>query len=186
MPSDPLLRKRQAECEGCGAPIPIPLTENITVIECKHCGSLYEYDPTIPVMPKLVFERADRSPFEYELSGSIIIGRECDYGYVKIRSEIDESIEENTYVRNPFISKEHARIMVKKEYDFLSEGDTKKIVVKKKCFVEDLESRFGTTVNNVLLKPTELKEVKHNDKIVLAATSDLPILVIFKEEIDKG
>jgi pSer/pThr/pTyr-binding forkhead associated (FHA) protein len=168
------------KCKGCGAPITIPITENIAILKCMHCDAEYEYDPTIKVIPKLVFERGDRPPLGYELNGSVIIGRESGYGYIKIRSVIDESVEENTHIRNPFVSRVHARIDVKEEY-LLPEGDTKKVVVKKKCFIKDLGSRFGTTVNNVQLQPNELKELQHNAQIVLSVKSDLPLVIYYKE-----
>jgi len=119
----------------------------------------------------------------YELGGSVVIGRERGFGYIKIRSELDESIEQNTYVRNPFVSKEHAKILVKKEFFSVSQGNTKKIVLKKKCLVKDLKSKFGTMVNNVLLQPGELRELKNNDQIVLAANSDMHLVVVYREQL---
>jgi len=138
------------------------------------------------IVPKLVFDRGDRQPFSYELNmnGNLIIGRDPDdYDYVKIRTEHVHDLHagENTYIRNPFISRKHAMITLDEEYKLIDSDDIGKIVVKKKCFIKDIGSTFGTSVNNVILEPNKLRELKDNDQIMLSPNSDLPQSIAFKE-----
>lgn len=156
------------------------------ILKCKACSAVFEYFAKMKIFPRLVFDRVDREPFSYELNinGNLIIGRDPDdYNYVKIRMEHLHDLHSgtNTYIRNPFISRKHAKIVIMEEHKLVEENNIRKIVVRKKCFLKDLGSAFGTSVNNVLLEPNKLKELKDNDKIVLSPSSDLPLVAYYKE-----
>lgn len=156
------------------------------ILKCKACPATFECFARMKTVPKLVFERGDRKPFSYELNinGNLIIGRDPDdYDYVKIRVEHVHDLHAgtNTYIRNPFISWQHAMIVIDEEYKLVDKNDIGKIVVKKKCFIKDLGSTFGTSVNNVLLAPNKPRELKDNDQIILSPNSDLPLAVSYKE-----
>lgn len=176
-----VIKKKEIKCEECGARI--PLEGNAGTLKCESCGTEYEYWSETRVVPKLVFERIDRSPFEYELKSNIIMGRKSGKGYVEIRSVEVDSIRENTYIRNPFISRDHCKITVEQGYDILTKGGSRKVVVKMKCLLEDLNSTWGTKVNDVLLKPDETRELKPNDIVVLAPKSSLPLTFLYKENV---
>ena len=176
-----VIKKKEIKCEECGARI--PLKGDGGTFKCESCSTKYEYWPETKVVHKLIFQRIDRSPFEYELRSNITMGRESGKGYVEIRSVDVDSIRENTHIRNPFISRDHCKITVEEGYNILTKADSRKIVVKMRCLIEDLESTWGTKVNDVLLKPDETRELKNNDTVVLAPKSSLPLKFLYKENV---
>ena len=179
------LTEKQIECKFCGATIQIPSSSNSAIIKCESCKSTYEFRGKIQVVPKLVFKDAAGKHTEYPLSTSTIVGRERGTNYLSLSSEIEQT-QQTIYIRNPFVSRfKHARIVAKEGFDFLSNGDANKLVEKKKWLIEDLKSTHGTSVNGTLLKPNELRELKHNDEICLAPNSEMPLALRFQESIQE-
>jgi hypothetical protein len=139
----------------------------------------------IVVRPLLEFECNEFHSKPIEIKGDVTIGRDQKDGdYIKVWG----IIEENTLIRNLYVSKEeHIKIFVTPYYEFKDN----KFIEKKKCILENLSLRFGTEVNGTLLKPGEKKELKNNDKIVLAPRikpDDIhsPVIIIFKEELSEA
>ena len=179
------LTEKQIKCENCGATIQIPLSSNSVTLKCESCKSTYEFRGKIQVVPKLVFEDETGKPSEYPLSTSIIVGRERGTNYLSLSNEIEQT-QQTIYIRNPFVSRsKHARIVAKEGFDFLPNGDANKLVEKKKWLIEDLKSTHGTSVNGTLIKPNELRELKHNDEICLAPGSEMPLVIKFIESIQE-
>jgi len=138
------------------------------------------------IYPKLVFERGDREPFTYELNmnGNLMIGRDPnDYDYVKIGLENlhDFHAGVNTYIRNGFISRKHVMFMIHEEQKLLYGSGVGRILIKKKCFIKDLGSTYGTSVNYEFLKPNVIRELRNNDRITLSPNSALPLVLFYKE-----
>lgn len=176
-----IVKEKQILCKECGQPI--PLKENVAALKCRYCGTEYEYSPEMRVITKLVFEKINRSPFEYELRGNVVIGRDSGKGYVEIRSDEVGSLNENTYIRNPFISRDHCKITTEGQCIILTKGGSKRVVAKLRCLIKDLDSMWGTMVNGVFAKPNEARELNPNDRVVLAPKSDLPLIFVYKEMI---
>lgn len=173
------LRKRQTVCKECSSEIEIPLTSTSTRIKCK-CGVVYEYNPTIEVVPFLVLEEEDKAAHEYPLTATVRIGREDNNDYLTITNQDDQSVKQTFYVRNCYVSRNHGKICVEEEFTLLKDGSSK-IVSKRKCMLEDCGSTNGTAVNDRLLKPREPLRLKHNDHITLAPNSCFPLTIVFKE-----
>jgi len=172
---------REVVCKKCGGNefILVSLTDTLSVLECKFCSTKYEYKQLVVRVPRLIFERRGRDLFEFKLDESVLIGRESEYNYVLVKPETKN--EENTYIRNPYISREHAKIEVREELVIRRVGKTEKNFAIKKCLIKDLRSSYGTAVNSSLLKPAEAKPLSHNDHIVLSPDSLMPLTIIFKE-----
>jgi pSer/pThr/pTyr-binding forkhead associated (FHA) protein len=162
----------------CGAEMEIPLTSVTTLVKCK-CGTVYEYNPTVELLPYLLLEENKRS-LEHPLTTSINIGREDNTDYLTLTCQHDESVKQKFYIRNRYISRNHGKITMEEEFALSKKGSSK-IVAKKKCIIEDCGSTNGTSVNNRLLKPREPKELKHDDHITLAPNSNCPLTIVFKE-----
>ena len=161
----------------------VPITTCREILQCKSCKTTFEYNPTIQLVPMLVFEK-DGKRTSYTLTSSIIIGRESKTDYITLRNEIDKFLKQDTYIRNHFVSRQpHAKITLNEECSLLFKGDNRRIIVKKKCFIEDCGSRNGTSVNDSMLKPNEKRELKHKDRITLAQLSALPLVVIYEESM---
>lgn len=179
MPEEGRLIPKFTECR-CGNIL--QLTQKI--IKCERCGLTYEHRPekTICLILEIKCGNVSTSPFR--LSESIIIGRDVhDEDYIKIRSRDNRMKMENTYIRNLYISREHIAIHVEDETIILS--NSQEIITRKRCKVEDLGSRNGTEINDLPLRPFCQHELKHNDKIVLAPKTPLPVIITLKEEITK-
>jgi len=179
---------KEIECPVCHSKGQFNLEKlgDIQILKCRACPAKYEFAIKTKIFPKLVFDRGEREPFSYELTmnGDLIIGRDADdYDYIKIRIGPVHDLHsgENTYIRNPFVSRKHVMVVIDEEYKLVGGGELGKIVVKKKCFIKDLGSTFGTSVNNVLLEPNKLRELKGDDKIALSPNTELPQLIVFKE-----
>jgi len=162
----------------CGAIL--PLTQRI--IKCGRCGLLYEYHPEKIALFTLEFQCGDNPLFSFQLFESVIIGRDgYDRNYIKIRSMEDRMKMENTYIRNIFISRDHVAIHVEEE--MIVPRDGQEIIVKKKCKIEDLGSKNGTEINGIPLRPGMQYELKHNDIVILAPKTLLPLTITLKEKI---
>jgi len=172
---------KEIRCEKCGGNnfTLIRLADDFSILECKFCHTRYEFRRLVAVFPRLIFERGMREPFVFELRESVSIGREPEHNYVLIRPEFGG--EQNTYIRNPYVSRNHVRIEVRDEYAIKGTTITKKIYATKKCLIKDSGSSFGTTVNSKLLGPSEIKPLNHNDQITLSPNSPMPLKILFKE-----
>ncbi len=173
------MRKRQTTCSECSSEIEIPITSTATRIKCK-CGVVYEYNPAVELLPYLMLQEENKPPSEYRLTASVKIGREDNSDYLTITSQDDPSIKQKFYIRNCYVSRNHAKIAVEDQFTLQKQGGAK-ILLKKKCMLEDCGSTNGTSVNDHLLKPREPKELKHNDRITLAPNSNFPMIIAFKE-----
>ena len=180
------LTEKQINCKFCGALIQIPSTSTNTTLKCESCKTLYEYRTKIQIIPKLVFEDETGKCKEYLLNGTTLVGRERGSNYLSLSSEIDQTLKQNIYIRNPFVSRSpHAKIIAKEGIDTVPNGDEKIIIEKKKWLIQDQGSTHGTSVNGAMLKPKELKELKHNDEICLAPDSEMPLAIKFIESIQE-
>lgn len=158
------------------------LPEDAATLTC-NCGIKYEYCPEIRVVPKLVFEEIGKSRFEYPVRGDLIIGRRSGKGYVEIRSIKVDSVKGETRIRNPFISRDHCKITVKGQYDVLKKSGARNVVMKAKCFIEDLQTTWGTAVNGRLLRPDETRKLEPDAKVVLGPKSSMPLTFFYKEDV---
>ncbi|MCW4006379.1 MAG: FHA domain-containing protein [Candidatus Bathyarchaeota archaeon] len=178
------LTEKQVKCENCGGTIKLPCTTGSAILTCEFCKSIYEYNPTVQVQTKLFFEDEAKTPFEYLLTAGVVIGRESKSPFVMIQSDVDPSLKQNLCIRNPFVSRvPHVRIRVVDCVNVFSCGESKRLLLKNQCTVEDCNSTNGTAVNNCLLKPCQQQTLKDGDKITLAPNSKLPLNIHFKETI---
>jgi len=176
-----LLTKRQILCASCSGEMVIPATAYSAIVQCKCCGAVYEYNPKISLLPELVFAE-DGKQFSYVLTSDVSIGRESNSGYITLRNAMDQFFKQDTCIRNHFVSRQpHAKITMKEEFTLFSKGDSRMIIAKRKCYVEDCGSKHGTSLNDCMLKPHETRELKHEDRITLAPLSNLPLAIMFKE-----
>ncbi|MCW4018761.1 MAG: FHA domain-containing protein [Candidatus Bathyarchaeota archaeon] len=184
MSSGFFLTEKQVKCENCGGLIQIPLTTDSTVITCEFCRSVYEYNPEVHLVPKLRFEDEEKQTFEYALATGVLIGREGSSNFITIQSDLNPSLKQNICIRNPYVSRcPHLRIKMQDEISISSCGESKRVINKKKCTVEDCKSTNGTAVNDHMLKLGEPWMLKHGDRIVLAPNSQLPLAIGFEETV---
>ena len=179
-----LLTKRQVQCEACGAVVAVPVTTRNEILECKSCNTIYEYNPKIKLASTLVFEEGK---LILDLTSSVVIGRETDEGYITLMNVLDKFIIQNTHIRNFFVSRHpHAKISLNQEFIFYSEGNSRRIIEKKRFFIEDCGSMNGTSINDCMLKPNEKRELKNDDQIALAPLSASPLVITYRESIHES
>lgn len=174
-----VVRKRQITCSECSSIIDIPTSATQTTVKCR-CGTTYEYNPAVKFQPYLTFEDENKKTTEYPLCTTVKLGRDENSDYLTLTCQDDESIKQNLYIRNVYISRQHAKILIQEEYN-LQNGDAPQILSKKRCILQDSGSTNGTSINNRLLKPLEEKTLKHNDHITLAPNSCYPVTFTFRE-----
>ena len=99
------------------------------------------------------------------INGDVIIGTN-ERKIVTISDSIMRSLSTSIPIRSAWVSQAHSRIKTQETFMIIQEGDQQQIVLKTACFLDDLKSVNGTTVNGVHVKDTV--ELKHGDVIVLA------------------
>jgi hypothetical protein len=174
-----VVRKRQITCSECSSIIDIPAATTTVVVKCR-CGTTFEYNPAVEFQPYLTFEGENKQTSEYPLCTTVKIGRDENSDYLTITCQDDESIKQNIYLRNVYISRQHAKILIQEEF-LLENKNSPTILAKKRCIIQDSGSTNGTSVNNRLLKPLEEKNLKHNDRVTLAPNSCCPVTFVFRE-----
>ena len=179
----------KVECIKCGHNLADVISWDQTgFVKCPACGTPHRL-VVQKTIPKLVTRKGNKDGSSITLCHNKIIGRgdpECsdsERGYIKVISDGDESLEENTWARNPFVSHRHAKIVVKEELEAeRREEGLGRIFAKRVCYIKDLDSRTGTSVNDHILEHGELRKLHHNDRIVLAPNSTMPTTLVFREE----
>ena len=174
------LVKNIISCDECGWPINI--AQDCPEIVCDACDYAYKLRLETSISSLLIFDRGHIPPHTYEINGNILLGRD-EKGYLKIWSEKIEAIQEHVPIWSLYISRKHARIKVEKENKLIEKDDTKEIIGRLKCFIEDI-SLNGTQINGMNLRRGEFKELKNNDKITLAPSSDRYVTITFKEKVE--
>lgn len=178
------IKLEEVKCKKCGGPLGKSYEAFITkgeLIKCEFCGTVYKPTQTISIFPRLVFEKGNDA-FEFQLNESVMVGREPEHNYIII--ELLRGRMENTYIRNPYVSRKHIEIRITDEY--LLEKTTNGVDIiyaAKKCLLKDLGSSFKTAVNNSIVEPNEERTLRHNDIITLSPRSPIPVTIIFKEKI---
>lgn len=182
------LIQKQKKCPNCGY-LQLEMI-GPSEMKCPACGTLYSC-PVEKNVPKLIMKKGKTDSLLFSICSSKIIGRgekgclDSELGYVKIMGENCGSPEENTRVRNPFVSHQHAKIIVREELIGEMQGEKLgTLYTKRICFIEDLNSTYGTAVNDRLLCSREQVQLRHNDKITLGAIPEAQesTIFIFKEE----
>jgi len=166
----------EVRCSGCGASLTKEYYEKQKaggLITCPYCKKTYMITQIVVIVPKLILEKEEGKTFEFKLNERVVIGREPEHNFVIM--ELSGGRFENTYIRNPYISKRHVEIEVAGEYVL------EKTYVVKKGLLQDLGSRFGTAINGYPLRRNEKRALNHNDRITLAHESPMPITIIYKE-----
>lgn len=169
------------ECKKCGAPnlTAKKLADGVWLFECGSCQSKYWPKEVITITPRILIKREPK-PFEFKLNQSLLIGREPEYNYVIIKTKLGNI--ENTYIRNPYVSRKHIIIKVGEEYRVdKSASRFERIFAVNKCLIKDSGSSNGTAINDVQLKPNEERVLKHDDQIILAPKTSMPLTIFFKE-----
>jgi hypothetical protein len=163
----------------CGAEIEVPLTKKAIIIRCVHCGLSYKFDPAIEIIPELcIIFKNNMAPI-LQLRNSYVVGRNDD-GFLTFRSQIDASWKQVTTIRNLYLSRNQAKIEVKCLSEVTGTVLNNAIVERKNCIISDCSSKYGTSINELTLRPNETKELKHGDSIVLAVNSPTPLELKFK------
>jgi len=99
------------------------------------------------------------------INGDVQIGTN-DRKIVTVSDSIMRSLSTAIPIRSAWVSQEHSKINTQEKYEIIQEGAQQHIVLKTACFLDDLDSKNGTTVNGAHINDSV--ELKHGDKIVLA------------------
>jgi pSer/pThr/pTyr-binding forkhead associated (FHA) protein len=172
--------KQQVKCPECAAQIEVSVNLRPNeIVHCYKCGRDSAYKP-IQLVPELVFERNNKQII-FPLTYDVTVGRECNDDYITLRSEIDQTVKQDTYIRNKCVTKQpHAKIKLNEELISYKDGTR---LLKQKCSVEDASTTHGTAVNDKMLTPNEKRELKNGDIITLAPNSTMKLVIIFRESI---
>lgn len=175
---------KEIKCKKCGGPLGEAYKAFLTkgeLIICPFCHTTYQPTQTVTISPWIIFEKEDSKTFDFMLSESVIVGREPEHNYIVI--ELSRGRTENTFIRNPYVSRKHVEIKVMDEYLLEKIADKEdRVCAAKKCLLRDLGSSFGTSINNSIIQPNDERILRHSDIITLSPKSPMPVTIIFKEK----
>jgi len=161
--TSPLIIDKLVSCKGCGTPLMLPKKSG--EIHCDVCDSHFQYAPELRYCSYLQFLDVKGGDYKMMINGDVIIGTN-ERKIVTISDSILRSLSTSIPIRSAWVSQAHARIKTQETFVIIQEGDQLQIVLKTACFLDDLKSVNGTTVNGVQVNDTV--ELKHGDVIVLA------------------
>ena len=161
--TSPSIVDRLVSCKGCGTPLKLP--QRSGELHCKVCDSHFHYIPELRYCSYFNFLDVKGEDYQMMINSDITIGTN-ERKIVTVFDTLIRSITKTIPIRSAWVSEKHSKITTQETYEIIQEGNQQQIVFKTACFLDDLNSVNGTSVNGVHVNDTV--ELKHGDVIVLA------------------